>query len=164
MKGSSAKRESVSIGLISDTHGLLRPGVLRLFAGVDLILHAGDVGKPEVLQGLETLAPVCAVRGNNDHGGWAEALPASRTVEAAGARLFVLHDLQELDIDPAHEGCAAVISGHSHKPLLVQDGGVLFLNPGSAGPRRFTLPVSCARIDVRAGKVSARLLEIPEMR
>ncbi len=136
------------IGVISDTHGLVRGEAVAALDGSDLILHAGDVGSGDVLEALAAIAPVVAVRGNVDRDGWADDLPETRTVAVAGRRLHLLHDVGGLDIDPAAEGCEAVIFGHSHKPLIERRSGVLFLNPGSAGPRRFRLPVSLARIDM----------------
>jgi hypothetical protein len=136
------------VGVISDTHGLLRPEALRALAGADLILHAGDVGSPEVLAGLRALAPVVAVRGNNDRGPWAEALSETEVVTAGGRSLYVLHDLGTLDLDPRAAGFDAVIAGHSHQPRIERRDGVLYLNPGSAGPRRFRLPIALAWLDV----------------
>jgi putative phosphoesterase len=135
------------IGLISDTHGLLRDEALRALAGSDLIIHAGDVGKPEILDALKALAPVVAVRGNIDRGAWASTLPATAVAEAGAAAIYVLHDVNELDLDPAASGFQVVVSGHSHQPARVERSGVLFVNPGSAGPRRFRLPVTVARLD-----------------
>jgi putative phosphoesterase len=137
-----------TIGLISDTHGLLRPQALRALEGSDLIIHAGDVGDPEILEALKTLAPVFAVRGNVDTEPWALALPESEIVETDSATIYVLHDVHALDLDPVAAGFQIVISGHSHKPARTEHGGVLFLNPGSAGPRRFDLPVTVARLDL----------------
>jgi putative phosphoesterase len=124
-------------------------------------LHAGDIGTPEVLEALAAIAPVVAVRGNNDHGAWATALPETVVVEAGAVRLYMLHDLKMLQLDPATAGFAAVISGHSHKPRLERRQEVLFLNPGSAGPRRFRLPVAVARLYIHAGTVEAEVLELP---
>lgn len=152
-------RERV-IGVISDTHGLLRPEALDALAGVDLIVHAGDVGGSGIIEGLASIAPVSAVRGNTDYGDAARALPPTRVVEVGDTHLYVIHDLLELDIEPATAGMAAVISGHSHRPLIEDRGGVLFLNPGSAGPRRFDLPVTVARIHLRGGKLEPRLIEL----
>ena len=135
-----------TIGVISDTHGLVRPEALAALAGVARILHAGDVGGPEVLAALAAIAPVTAVRGNNDAGGWARALPLATTVEIEGHAIHLLHDRKALAGDPRR--FAAVITGHSHKPLVEEQGGVLFLNPGSAGPRRFKLPIALARLHV----------------
>jgi putative phosphoesterase len=146
------KRSPKVIGLISDTHGLLRPQALAALAGSDLIIHAGDVGDPEILEKLKTIAPVFAVRGNIDTEPWAKALPETEVVEAGDATICVLHDVKALDLDPAAAGFHIVVSGHSHKPARAERGGVLFLNPGSAGPRRFDLPVTVALL---------RLEEIP---
>lgn len=132
------------VALVSDTHGLLRPEVLRALAGAERILHMGDVGSPEVLTGLAAVAPVTAVRGNVDHGAWTRALPATQVVEAFGASLFLLHNLAELDIDPVAAGVAMVLYGHTHVPKEEEKGGVRYVNPGSIGPRRFDLPVSFA--------------------
>jgi uncharacterized protein len=137
-----------TVGLISDTHGLLRPEALRALAGSDLIVHAGDVGAPEILDALRAVAPVVAIRGNVDTGAWASALPATAVAEAAGTPPSVLHDSNDLDLDPAAAGFGVVVSGHSHKPASVERGGVLFVNPGSAGRRRFKLPVTVARLDL----------------
>jgi len=134
------------IGLISDTHGLLRPEALRALEGSDLIIHAGDVGDPEILEKLKSLAPVFAVRGNVDTAPWALALPETEAIETDLATIYVLHDVHALDLDPAAAGFNVVVSGHSHKPGGTERDGVLFLNPGSAGPRRFDLPVTVARL------------------
>jgi uncharacterized protein len=123
-------------------------------------VHGGDIGKPEVLQALREIAPVTAVRGNNDSAAWADMIPETAVVEASGVRLYVIHDLAQLAIDPVAEGYAAVISGHSHKPLVREQDGVLYVNPGSAGPRRFKLPISVGFLAIRRGKVAARLLEL----
>ena len=136
------------IGLISDTHGLLREEALRALQGSDLIIHAGDVGKPEILDTLKALAPLVAVRGNTDQGAWAEALPPTAVAETPSAVFYVLHDLQQLDRDPKAARFHIVVSGHTHKPGYSQRGGVLYLNPGSSGPRRFSLPVTLARLDL----------------
>ena len=148
------------LGVISDTHGLVRPAALAALAGVERILHAGDIGGPEVLAALAAIAPVVAVRGNNDRGGWARALPAVATVEVGRHRLYLLHDRHDLAIDPVAEGLAAVITGHSHRPGQTREAGVLYLNPGSAGPRRFSLPISVARLRVTARGVTAELIEL----
>jgi uncharacterized protein len=149
-------------GVISDTHGLIRPEALQALAGVDLIVHAGDVGGAEVLEALGAIAPVFAIRGNVDTDSRTAALPAQRTVEVDTIRIFVLHDLAELKFDPAAQNYAAVISGHSHKPRCEFRGGVLFLNPGSAGPRRFRLPVSVARIRIDEGRIEPEILHLLE--
>jgi putative phosphoesterase len=137
------------VGLISDTHGLLRPEALRALDGSDLIIHAGDVGKPEILDALRALAPVIAVRGNIDQGEWASSLPLTACAAAGSAAIYVLHDIQQLDLDPAASGFQVVVSGHSHKPSRTEKNGVLYVNPGSAGPRRFKLPVTVACLDLR---------------
>jgi putative phosphoesterase len=136
------------IGLISDTHGLLRPQVLRALHGSELIIHAGDVGDPEILAALKAIAPIFAVRGNVDTEPWALALPETAVVETESATIYVLHDVHALDLDPAAAGFQIIVSGHSHKPARTERGGVLYLNPGSAGPRRFDLPVTVARLDL----------------
>ena len=153
-------RNVAVIGLISDTHGLVRPEALRALGGSDLIVHAGDVGKPEILHALKLLAPVVAVRGNIDRGGWASALPLTATVSAGLAAVYVLHDLQQLDLDPAAAGFQVVVSGHSHKPSRTERGGVLYLNPGSAGPRRFQLPVTVARLDLRQSPWKVEFIDL----
>ncbi len=146
-------------GIISDTHGLLRPEALAALEGCERILHAGDVGKPEVLQGLSELAPVTAVRGNNDKDAWADELPACIHVTVAQTGIYRIHDLAEIDIDPAAAGIQVVISGHSHKPSIAERDGVLYLNPGSAGPRRFKLPVAVAELAISDG-VQARIIPL----
>ncbi len=132
------------VALLSDTHGLLRPEVVRALEGVDRILHMGDVGTPEVLDGLRAIAPVHAVRGNVDHGAWARELPRTHLIEVFGADLLLLHNIAELDLDPAAAGIAMVLYGHSHVPKEEERGGVRYVNPGSIGPRRFDLPISFA--------------------
>ena len=148
------------VGVISDTHGLLRPEALAALAGSDLIVHAGDVGDPAVLAALGEVAPVRAVRGNVDGGAWAGALPLTDAVEVGGLAVYVLHILEELDLDPAAAGMAAVIYGHTHRPALERRRGVLYLNPGSAGRRRFDLPVSLARLVISGGEIEAELVEL----
>jgi hypothetical protein len=148
------------IGVISDTHGLLRPQALQALEGVELILHAGDIGDPKILCALARIAPVHAVRGNTDRGDWARDLPHTLMVEVGGVHLYVLHELFCLDLDPAAAGISAVIFGHSHRPHLEHKNGVLFLNPGSAGPRRFTLPVSLARIKLKGISLHPELIEL----
>lgn len=140
------------IGLIADTHGLVRPEVLKAFSGVDHILHAGDVGSPAVLEELSALAPVNAVRGNVDHGEWADSLPLRTAIVLGGARILLLHDRVQLDGEPPRN-IQVIVSGHSHKPSVEESNGVIFINPGSAGPRRFHLPVSAALLEIRAGCV-----------
>lgn len=150
----------LQIGVISDTHGLVRPEALAALEGCDQIIHAGDVGKPEALDQLREIAPTTAVRGNNDKQAWAEALPLYEVVEAGPHYLYVLHEIEHLDLDPVAAEFAAVISGHSHKPSSEVKGGVLYLNPGSAGPRRFTLPIALARIEVTAKALRPRIIEL----
>jgi uncharacterized protein len=147
----------LTIGLISDTHGLLRPEALAALAGVDHIVHAGDIGAAAVLAGLEALAPVSAVRGNNDTDGWAQRLPESELLELAGRRLLVVHDVKTLGLDPAAAQIAAVIAGHSHRPAITERAGVLYVNPGSAGPRRFSLPVAVGFLELDGAGLRARI-------
>jgi putative phosphoesterase len=148
------------IGVISDTHGLLRPQALAALEGVELIIHAGDIGDRRILRKLERLAPVYAVRGNIDRGDWASKLPLTRVVEVGGVHLYVLHELFCLDLDPAAAGLAAVIFGHSHSPHLERKNGVLYLNPGSAGPQRFTLPVTLARLTLQGFSLHPELVKL----
>lgn len=146
------------VGVISDTHNLVRPEAIAALAGSDLILHAGDVCRPEVLEELARIAPVVAVRGNNDRGAWASHLPFSKTLDVSAYRIHVVHDLKELRVDAS--GFHAVVSGHSHKPHAYRKEGVLFLNPGSAGPRRFKLPVAVARLSLGESGLRARIVEL----
>jgi putative phosphoesterase len=149
-----------TVGVISDTHGLLRPEALAMLANVHHIVHAGDIGAAEILERLAEIAPVTAVRGNNDRQAWADAIPESVTIEIDERRIHVVHDIGELAIDPAAARVAVVISGHSHKPSVVEKDGVLFLNPGSAGPRRFKLPICVATLRVGARSVKAQIHEL----
>jgi uncharacterized protein len=155
-----AKNIEKVIGVISDTHGLLRREAVEALRGVDLILHAGDVGSAEVLETLKGIAPVVAVRGNNDKGAWAEELPHWEVAEVGVVYIYMIHDLKEIDLSPAATGFQVVVSGHSHKPSVEERKGVLYVNPGSAGPRRFSLPVSIARLKVKGDTVSAKVIEI----
>jgi uncharacterized protein len=148
------------IGIISDTHGLLRPAAEQALAGVELIIHAGDVGSPEVLARLKQIAPVFAVRGNVDTEAWAQQLPETTVVEANGASFYVLHNLRELDLRPEGAAFDFVISGHTHQAEQREKHGVLFINPGSAGPRRFHLPVTLARLDLGKRPWKAELVEL----
>ncbi len=150
----------VRIGLISDTHGLLRPEAKAFLAGSDFIVHAGDICDPNILVELEAIAPCTAVRGNNDKGSWAEKLNETEFLQVGEFLLYVIHDLAQLDIAPAAAGVRAVVSGHSHKPFVEERGGVLFVNPGSAGPRRFTLPIAAGEIMIKGRSVSARTVEL----
>ena len=151
----------LTIGLISDTHGLLRPEARTALAGVDHIIHAGDIGAPAILSQLQALAPTHAVRGNNDVGPWAERIPERELIELAGVGIYVLHDLHELELDPTAAGCAVVVSGHSHRPAISTRDGVLYINPGSAGPRRFNLPVALGFLEIDAGAARGRIETIP---
>lgn len=148
------------VGVVSDTHGLLRPGALAALHGCDLIVHAGDIGSFDVLDALRAVAPLVAVRGNNDRDAWARDLAECETFSAGGARLHVLHDLSDLRLDPAAEGVDVVIAGHSHRPAVERRDGVLFVNPGSAGPRRFSLPIGLALLSIEDGEVYVRLIEL----
>ena len=148
---------TVRIGLISDTHGLLRPEAIHALQCVDRIIHAGDIGNSRILEQLAGIARVIAVRGNNDQGAWAETLPADETIEAGGATLYVLHDVKELDLDLKCAGIRVVISGHSHRPSIAMQNDVLFVNPGSAGPRRFKLPISLAFLEITQGNAEATI-------
>lgn len=145
MPGRSA---SLSVGLISDTHGLLRPEAIEALRGCDHLVHAGDIGAQAILDALGRLAPLTAVRGNNDTGVWARGLPETAVLQVGRARIYVLHDLKQLDFDPAEKGFDVVVAGHSHKPRHEVRGGVHYANPGSAGPRRFKLPVAVARLAI----------------
>ena len=148
------------IGLISDTHGLVRPEAKIALAGVDRIIHAGDICDDSVLEELGKIAPVIAVRGNNDYGAWAGALRERETVEIEGVRIHVVHDIADVNVDLREEGIKVVVTGHSHRPLMKMEGSVLFVNPGSAGPRRFRLPVSLGFLEIAGGKAKARLLTL----
>src|SRR5579872_418942 len=149
----------MKIGVISDTHGLLRPEALAAMHGANYIIHAGDIGDPKILEDLSRIAPVTAVRGNVDREAWARNLPYTNVLEVAGISIYVLHDLQQLDLKP-EGGFAAVISGHSHEPKQETRHGVLYFNPGSAGPRRFRLPVSVGELLVESGKLQSKLIEL----
>ena len=145
------------IGLISDTHSLLRPEALQALVGVERIIHAGDIGTVEVIETLRNIAPVDAVRGNNDKGAWAEEFPPWLALELECVGIHVLHDVSELDVDPTAAGFRVIIAGHSHKPQVTERDGVLFVNPGSAGPRRFSLPVTLGYLTVSGGNASAEI-------
>jgi putative phosphoesterase len=160
MKARGRSKNQKLIGVISDTHGLMRPQALRALASADLIIHAGDIGNPEVIAALRSIDQVIAIRGNNDRGPWARKFPATAVVETGGIKIFVVHDLKEMALDPKAAGFRVVISGHSHSPSMTERDGVLFLNPGSAGPRRFKLPVSVAQLRVTGSRVDARILKL----
>jgi putative phosphoesterase len=153
--------EAAIIGLISDTHGLMRQEALAALKGSDLIIHAGDVGKPEIIEQLRALAPVVAVRGNIDKGAWVSRLPATAVAEARSARIYILHDIQQLDLDPAAAGFNLVVSGHSHKSSRAEQDGVIYVNPGSAGPRRFRLPATVARLDLKKSPWTVEFIDLP---
>ena len=148
------------IGLISDTHGLIRPEAIEALQGVDLIIHAGDIGKREVIDALQGIAPVLAIKGNNDIGGWVHRFPETKLVKSGNTRLFVIHNVNELDRDPVAHRYQVVVSGHSHKPSIYTRDGVLFVNPGSAGPRRFKLPIAVGKLFVRNNQVNAEIIEL----
>jgi uncharacterized protein len=150
----------MTIGLISDTHGLLRPEALDALKGSDVIIHAGDVGDPKIIEVLKTLAPVFAVRGNVDVEAWALALPKSQVVEVGPATIYILHDVHDLDLDPVAAGFHVVVSGHTHKYARAIHKGVLYINPGSAGPRRFDLPVTVARLDLHANPWKVEFIDL----
>jgi len=148
------------LGIISDTHGLLRPEAVAFLQGCDRILHGGDIGNAEILARLSTIAPVTAVRGNNDKGAWAEGIAETEFFEFSGIYVYAIHDLSQLDIEPAAAGTRVVVSGHSHKPVIELRDGIFFINPGSAGPRRFKLPISIADIVIEGSAISPRIVEL----
>jgi putative phosphoesterase len=150
----------MKIGIISDTHGLLRPEAVERLAGVDHIIHAGDIGRPEVIADLRQIAPTTAVRGNVDKGEWAAGYPPTELLQLGGRSFYVLHNLAELDLDPAAAGIDVVVSGHSHQPKIETVDGVVYLNPGSAGPRRFSLPIALATLDLSGKAIRPCILEI----
>jgi len=150
--------------LIADTHGLLRPQARAFLLHSDLIVHAGDIGERSLLEQLESIAPVSAVRGNNDTEPWAAHLPEAQLIDAGGLRLYVIHNLAELGLDPAAAGVQVVVSGHSHRPMLERRDGVLYVNPGSAGPRRFKLPIAIGELLICEGAISARIVSLTDER
>jgi uncharacterized protein len=150
----------MNVGVISDTHGLMRPEAINALHGSELILHAGDVGDATVLDRLRAIAPTIAVRGNVDTGAWASVLPTTKAIDVGALRVYMLHDLADLHLDPQTAGFAAVISGHTHRPRADVRDGVLYLNPGSAGPRRFTLPLAVARIQVIGSRLGHEIIEL----
>lgn len=153
-------RAAFRVGLISDTHGLLRPSALDALAGSDHIVHAGDIGAPAILDALARIAPVTAVRGNNDTAPWARRVPARAVATLAGVSVLVLHDIAELANDPARAGHRVVVSGHSHRPGHEVRGAVHYVNPGSAGPQRFNLPIALARLEIRGDALAVELVEL----
>ena len=157
------RREKTLVGVISDTHGLLRPEVAEAFAGVNLIIHAGDIGTADVIKDLKSIAPVVAVRGNNDKDAWAGVIPETEVAKIGRVQIYILHDLKEIGLNPADRHFQVVISGHSHRPSIETRDEVLFLNPGSAGPRRFKLPVSVARLTIDGSAMHAKIIELLEI-
>jgi len=150
----------IRIGLISDTHGLLRPQAVAVLQGSDFIVHGGDIGDAGILNALGAIAPLTVVRGNNDREPWAAHVPETAFLQVAGVLVYAIHDLSQIDIDPAAAGVRVVVSGHSHKPKVEERGGVLYVNPGSAGPRRFKLPIAVAELIVMDGAVTARIVDL----
>jgi putative phosphoesterase len=148
------------VGVISDTHGLLRPEATAFLRGCNHIVHGGDVGSENVLRELSVIAPITAVRGNNDQGPWARALPETELVQFGEVFVYVIHDLAQLDIEPQAAGVGVVVSGHSHQPAIQERNGVLYVNPGSAGPRRFKLPIAVAELNVAGKSVTSRIVEL----
>jgi putative phosphoesterase len=148
------------VGLISDTHGLLRSDARAFLIGCDYILHGGDIGAPRILDELAAIAPLIAVRGNNDTEPWAARLPVTEMIRVGNVFVYVIHNLAELDIDPGAAGVRVVVSGHSHKPMIEERDGVVYVNPGSAGPRRFKLPISVGEIMVSGSAVTAQLVDL----
>jgi uncharacterized protein len=153
----------MKIGIISDTHGLLRPEAVERLAGVDHIIHAGDIGRPDVISDLRKIAPVTAVRGNIDRDAWAAGYPQTELVKLAGRFFYVLHNRAALDLDPAAAGIDVVVSGHSHQPKIETVDGVVYLNPGSAGPRRFSLPIALATLDLSGDAIRPRILKLTQI-
>ncbi|TSD56073.1 metallophosphoesterase family protein [Variovorax sp. KBS0712] len=151
----------IRVGLISDTHGLLRPQAVAALQGCDFIVHGGDIGDAGILDALAAIAPLTVVRGNNDREAWAGAIPETAFLKVGDVHVYAIHDLSQIDIDPAGAGVRVVISGHSHQPKVEERGGVLYVNPGSAGPRRFKLPIAVAELIVDGDTVSARIVELP---
>jgi putative phosphoesterase len=160
MSKNGQKRDELTVGIISDTHGLLRPEALDVLQNSDLIVHAGDIGSPLVINGLEDIAPVIAVRGNMDSETWASKIPFTEVFEVKGLFVYVIHDIARLDVVPETAGIRIIISGHSHKPLIREEKGILYINPGSAGPRRFTLPVSVSMLRINGDSVDAKIIKI----
>lgn len=159
---SQSASSSTIIGVISDTHGLLRPEALAALQDSHVIIHAGDIGRPEVLQELEGLAPVVAVKGNNDRGPWATSIPETQSTTFGRHQILVIHDVKQLELDPIHSPFTIIISGHSHKPTVTEQNGILFLNPGSAGPRRFSLPITLAKIRIEGHILSHQFIYLTQ--
>jgi uncharacterized protein len=152
--------DELRVGLVADTHGLLRPDARAFLVGCDYIIHGGDVGEPKILDELAVMAPLIAVRGNNDTQPWAAHLPATELIRVGNVFVYVIHNLAELDIDPGAAGIRVVVSGHSHKPMVEERDGVLYVNPGSCGPRRFKLPISVGEVLVSGSAVNARIVDL----
>ena len=152
--------QTIHVGVIADTHGLLRPQAVQAMEGSDLIIHAGDVGNPDILETLETIAPVHTVRGNVDYEPWTTRLPHTTVVEVGDLSIYAVHNLDELNLDPAASGFKMVVYGHSHRPSIEEKDGVIYLNPGSAGPRRFSLPVSVAHVTVTGAEIQSDIIEL----
>jgi uncharacterized protein len=148
------------VGVISDTHGLLRPEAVAALRGSSYIVHAGDIGDERILSSLDAIAPVTVVRGNTDYEAWARRIPPTAVLDVGGIRLYAVHDLAQLDIDPGAAGVDVVVFGHSHRPGIEHRDRVMYLNPGSAGPRRFNLPVTIAHLAIESGELSAKIVEI----
>jgi hypothetical protein len=150
----------MTVGVISDTHGLLRPEAVEMLRGSEHIIHAGDIGAPEIIPALEKLAPVTAIRGNIDRQDWCRKFPETEVVELGGLHIYILHDVNAIDLNPKTAGFAAVISGHSHKPHQEMKNGVLYFNPGSAGPRRFKLPITVGRLEINGSSLTPTILSL----
>ncbi len=157
---SKSTGSALRVGLISDTHGLLRPEARTFLIGCDYIIHAGDIGSGEIINELSAIAPLIAVRGNNDTQGWSDHLRVTELVRLGGVFAYVIHDVAELDLEPEAAGVRVVVSGHSHKPMMEERAGILYINPGSCGPRRFKLPISAGELTVTGTSVRARLVEL----
>jgi putative phosphoesterase len=153
-------RTEFTVGVISDTHGLLRPEAVAALLGADHIIHAGDIGHADILRQLSAIAPVTAVRGNNDKGAWTSHIPETEVIQVGAAIIYVIHDVQALGLDPAAAGFHAVVAGHSHRPGIELHEGVLFINPGSAGPRRFKLPISIGHLTISGTSITPRLIDL----
>jgi uncharacterized protein len=153
-------RRELKVGLVSDTHGLLRPEARAFLIGCDHVVHAGDVGSPDILETLGAVAPLIAVRGNNDKGPWAKRLRHSELIRLGSLFAYVIHDLAELDIDPGAAGIRVIVSGHSHKPMIEERAGILYVNPGSCGPKRFKLPICVGELTVSGSAVKARIINL----
>jgi len=157
---SDADKSGFTVGIISDTHGLLREEAINALQGVDMVLHAGDIDIPDVLNGLRSVAPLVAVRGNMDYGRLRKELPENDTIEAAGHLIYMIHEIHRMDLDPVAAGISAVVYGHSHRPHIGNRQGILYINPGSAGPRRFSYPVTVARLVIRDGQLKAEIVDV----